>query len=800
MPDEVGIIASGLAITADNRLIVSASTGVYQIQLNDPFRADAAATLLKLPNLSKPGPLALNPIDQTLLVMDFGDDQQIKGYDIRTPDAIQQTKTIGAQGGQKSLTYDPSAFRSVMAISVGLDGRLLVAEQGQPRRISFWSKEGTFEKELVGNTSYGAWNCTVHDQDPTLAFAYGVMYRIDPSKPNAYQPERFVSTGPKEGSPFALSGSKRGDFYFAPGLTPGAWFFRPDVFRSNASGTMREYILQAGSFPVLYMDKGNGDYRPVAAVGNRQHHSVFPAKDSEGKDDDKAAWVWSDLNGDELVTDDEMQAIPGASTTTGAWLNWFYSMSWVIGQDLTFYLGGYAIHPVGFTDAGAPLYDVKQAGKLPNQAPRVRAGNHLVRHRAGANHEEGGYFFAGVYAFEDLKTGRTVATYPMLWPGVHGSMQGPPPEPGQTVGEICWSGQIDAGKELGHVIASHGNMGQAFLFTEDGLFISSIFRDTRQGLHGPGPKMEKGLDWTGTTMGGEAFSGWFGKQDDGIVRYLFGHTSALVSKVIGLDDVRRFDAGEVRLVSDTFTTGPATTVDTKSTLPPSRLLRITRIIGITPMSIDGDLTEWKNVVAHEIRSGEIVVGTVKVIHDGTNLYVAWQVNDPLSPMKNAGQDWKTLFKQGDCVDLMLGPIVPENRPQVVQGDARLLLAPTVADSIAVLYQPVAPGSPEEVHAKFESPVRQFTMDSVTKTDKPIVKFKSTDGGYTVEAKIPLEILGVDYSAGLHLLGDLGILSSNEGGQLTERRCYLFNKNTNVVSDLPTEAELLPIHWGVIVLE
>jgi len=170
IPDPVGIVANGLAITSEDRLIVSASAGVYQIQLSEPFGADAAVTLLKFPALGKAGPVTLNPIDQTLLVMDFGDDQNIKVFDIRNPDAIAQTGTVGtAGGGQTSLAYDPSTLRGVVAMSVGADGKVLVAERGQPRRISFWSEEGTFEKELVGNTSYGAWNCTLHNPDPTLA-------------------------------------------------------------------------------------------------------------------------------------------------------------------------------------------------------------------------------------------------------------------------------------------------------------------------------------------------------------------------------------------------------------------------------------------------------------------------------------------------------------------------------------------------------------------------------------------------------------------------------------------------------
>jgi len=43
----------------------------------------------------------------------------------------------------------------------------------------------------------------------------------------------------------------------------------------------------------------------------------------------------------------------------------------------------------------------------------------------------------------------------------------------------------------------------------------------------------------------EPFSGWFGKQNDGRVRYLFGRNAALVVEITGLDQIRRFTAGKV---------------------------------------------------------------------------------------------------------------------------------------------------------------------------------------------------------------------------------------------------------------
>ena len=43
---------------------------------------------------------------------------------------------------------------------------------------------------------------------------------------------------------------------------------------------------------------------------------------------------------------------------------------------------------------------------------------------------------------------------------------------------------------------------------------------------------------------------------------------------------------------------------------------------------------------------------------------------------------------------------------------------------------------------------------------------------------------------------------NEAGVVTERRAYLFNHSpaANAVSDTPSEAELHPDAWGVMVFE
>lgn len=45
----------------------------------------------------------------------------------------------------------------------------------------------------------------------------------------------------------------------------------------------------------------------------------------------------------------------------------------------------------------------------------------------------------------------------------------------------------------------------------------------------------------------EAFGGWFGKQAEDKVRYLFGRNAALVVRVHGLEEAKRFTAGTVEI-------------------------------------------------------------------------------------------------------------------------------------------------------------------------------------------------------------------------------------------------------------
>lgn len=68
-------------------------------------------------------------------------------------------------------------------------------------------------------------------------------------------------------------------------------------------------------------------------------------------------------------------------------------------------------------------------------------------------------------------------------------------------------------------------------------------------------------------------------------------------------------------------------------------------------------------------------------------------------------------------------------------------------------------------------------------------------GGSFEASLPLELLHLAPALNKKVLGDIGVL---RGAGQTVRRSYWNNRNTAIVSDVPSEARLQPANWGLLV--
>ncbi len=311
---------------------------------------------------------------------------------------------------------------------------------------------------------------------------------------------------------------------------------------------MHEYMLNLErGYPLLFVEK-NGDYRPAMAFWSKSPNSSHNPY-ARAEDPVNTLYLWSDLDGDEDISPDEIQVIP---SSTGQ-LNHLAGFSYPLNPQFEIVLGGLYLKPARFTPEGIPVYDIASAPRLNDSQPGTggaffKVGGHLL-----------GFYDLGIkpiaapqspytvhsYLFTK-PDGSPVGTYLLPGAAVHASMHLPPPgSGGETRGELFIAGIVDIGGETGTVVAVQGNYGESYLFTEDGLFITSLFKDSRLNPAGMGDQVIPGKDISGISLGQEAFGGWFGKQSDGKVRYMFGRLEAIVAEVQGLDAIKRFDAGLV---------------------------------------------------------------------------------------------------------------------------------------------------------------------------------------------------------------------------------------------------------------
>ena len=772
--------AYDLAFLKDGRLLVSGDSGLFAVAL------EGELTPLPLPECETPRQLAVDA-SGNLYVFDAGPDWQVKVYG---PD-LTLIRTIGHHGGQKvhrhgtsftevaadspdGLSIDYNAFRVIGGMDVDHKGNLWVTEPRNPRMVTVWNSEGKRTKTLVGNTAYGAAGCSLHEQDPALAYGYGMIFPISDDRTVPHNPSRFVSSVVT-----ASPASQR-----LPRLPQGHGFKSGRLFRSDASGKMHEYFVHNDfSYPVLYVNR-DGDYRPCAAAVRVAGPDTSPLFAKPGR---PGHWhgVWSDRNRDELVQPEEVFPLP----EPGGRIIDFYGMGYVFNPYLTWYLGTYAVAPSGFMDDGTPLYDADGMRKLNDEHLAIRTGEYLVGNSSGV-------FETGHYRFADLD-GNVFATYPLNAMGVHSSQRAPSPRAGETRGELCYAGAATVAGELGPIVASQGNYGQMFVFTGDGLFVCALFKDSR---HGPGPwplEAEKGADFTDCTMKQEPFDGCMVVQDDGKMRVVFGRTAANVCVVEGLEQARRFGPVPVRFApsgrpADSQPAGGGETAAAPVVIP--RL----PAAGEGAIAVDGSLADWRDVPARTIHAGDEELARVQVAHTGTRLLLAVSVRDE-TPLLNGFSDWRSAFRTGDGIDVYMGP-AGERPDTPVEGDVRVLLVPTEGAAAVVRYRPVVPGTDPDKRVPFTSPIGTTIIDELKISRNLDVVFQKTDDGYVCEASLPLSLFGVSPEAGTSVAGDIGVLSSDGGGQQTLARHYLFNRIWTITADLRSEAMLQPGTWGRLAFE
>jgi hypothetical protein len=643
-------------------------------------------------------------------------------------------------------------------------------ETVQPKRTSVWEPDGRLALDLAGTTGYAAGGI-VNPFDPTRAFSERVEYRLDVAT-QSFTPRFSLPDALGTGLEMICKIARIGGREYA-----------------QARATARDCAMVK-----IFLRLPDGGWRHVAEWGNAGRgrsiddpgHKAWNAKftgplwdGSFGK-----AFLWIDQNDDGRA---QRVEIALRDVRLGR-----YYWGQAMGDDLTVAVPlsnaevFLVFRPDGFTPGGAPRYRFDAAETVRP----VRGGEGMMA--VGRD----GRFYLNQTPLTGLdRTGKTLWTYPNDFVSVHGSHRAPAATPGLLIGPSSIYGTAFVSPEIGEVFYLNGNLGQNYLFTEDGLWVQSLYRDCRGWFDVPA-QVTPGMSCDAMTAGGESFGGGFCRSADGKYYTVGGGTAAVVMEVTGLDSLRRF--------------GLRVTVS-KRDVAAARALKIARLArksavrvyvvrkAATPPPVDGDLRAWAmEKDALEIKSGKTPVGRVKAVYDDATLYLAWQVRDA-SPLRNAGQDERLMFVTGDGVDLMLrsDPEAEGNAP--CKGDLRLLLTVKDGKPLAVLYEAVVPGTKPGHRASFSSPWRTVTFDRVRTVECPLA-LKPARGGYAVTAAVPLRLLGLAGLKGRTLRGDFGVLGSDSAGRECTSRRYWANPATNNTNDVPDEAMLVPALWGRIRFE
>jgi hypothetical protein len=542
----------GLAFDANGRLLVlSARTLTAWEVVND----DDGLKLNRLDwtahtAFEDPQGIALDDFGR-VYVSDWGKSHQVKVFG---PDG-KLLRTIGHPGPPGVGPYDPSHMNQPKGLTVAGDGRLWVAESWLvPKRISVWTADGELVKAMYGPTWYGGGG-SLDPRDRTRFFVHGdgggMEFTLDWQRGTSVLKQiYYLPAATVDLLDYKLSGK----------IPPMKSFPQTPVWIDE-----RLYLSSCfacdptnGETVVSLWHYRDGIAAPVASMGDpadaawgllltEPFRSRWPTGVSPPESGGKSAgatFVWCDLNDDGEVQPDEVQIVagaPGPITLDG-------------GLGLTTSTAiRYA--PIGFTAKGAPRYDLAGGEKLAEGGGS--GGGQVIAALNGWTvftfppKPLPGCYLAG------CKDRRLNWTYPDEFLGLHSSHHSKPPRhPGEVIGTTRLLGHSflaprsgDQQAEPIEIWAINGNYGNIFLFTTDGLFVATLFQDSRSAE--PWPNEERrGFEPEDLSLDEECFFSSIQQMADGRVYLVAGKSFSGIFEITGLDTIRRLPEQSLTITAE----------------------------------------------------------------------------------------------------------------------------------------------------------------------------------------------------------------------------------------------------------
>ncbi|MCY3017505.1 MAG: hypothetical protein NTW87_00540 [Planctomycetota bacterium] len=786
----------GVAFDSDGRLLVLVGKQLQRYKLPETLgeKVVLPAPQIVVDRLEEPQQIAFDK-QGNLYVSDRGGSHQVKVF---TADG-KPLRAIGVAGVPKAGPYDARHLNSPAGLTIDSNDHLWVAEEDyQPKRVSVWTLDGTLVKAFYGPSMYGGGG-TLDYQDKSRFYFNGMEFKLDWEKGTDQLQRVFFRSGPNDQFP-------------------------PDGFGCNGMPEMPHYVngkryfsnwhnsnpTNGANVVCIWLDR-DGIAVPAAAVGMAKAWKVladgafkgaWPAgMDPKGDQwKNQALFSWSDKNGDGRAQPEEVTMVKAG--TGGI----------TVMPDLAVIVSRVNDKTVRYApkfDKDVPSYDLAAGETLASgvQGPCSSGGDQALSTADGWTVLSLGVKPYSPYSLSGTCKGEPKWSYPNPWPGLHASHEAPVPDfPGQVIGTTRLLGGFitPQNSDAGPLWAINGNMGPMYLFTADGLFVATLFKDVRVGRSWRMPVAERGMLLNDVAPHDENFWPTIAQTPDGKVYVVDGARTSLV-RVDNLESIKRFPDSALKLTEEQLAKAREWQIE-REAVRQKALGSGTLKVAIRKEApvLDGKLDDWKDAdwatidrrgtAANFNSNSKPYDVAAAACVSGDKLCVAWRTNEK-DLLRNSGEMPTAPFKTGGCLDVMIGtdPKASEKRGEPAPGDVRLLVTRVKNKTLALLYRAKVPGAKDPV--PFSSPWRTITIDKVDNVSEQ-VEFGSNEGNY--EIAIPLATLGLRPAAGMAIKADVGVLRGD--GMQTTQRVYWSNKGTAITSDVPSEAMLTPSLWGKWVFE
>jgi hypothetical protein len=746
-------------------------------------------------NLQSPAGITID-VTGKIYISDGGSSNQVKIFTA----AGKLVGTIGKKGDLQTGPYDQLQMNNPAGLTIDSQNHLWVTENDfLPKRVSIWSLDGTFIKAFYGPAKYGGGGTL--DPKDTTKFYYAEKGRGSMEfklnwKTGEYSLSNILYRKIPEDMPLSSAAPE------TPLYHNGKRFFT-NCYNSNpTNGTNIAFVFR----------EKNGRAYPCAAMGNVSEWSIFKQDalksllpPSKNKKKPVSFFIWSDLNADVRVQANELMIMAGKASGV------------TVMEDLSFCLSlnskAIQIKSKGFINNDVPTYEINDQ-IIHSKSVSGRAssgGDQILVTNDGIMITTQGIAPFNKHSISGARNGKPLWSYPNMWPGLHASHNAPVPEfSGELIGTTrLLGGLFNTGQKSGSdaLWAVNSNHGMVYIFTADGLFVTTLFKPMRGGKRWNIPVAKRGMSVDHMSLGEEDFWPGITQTEDGKVYLIDGSNSSIIN-VDGLQTIQRLPEISINVTATDLakvskSLNNAAILSLKDSAP--KILKITT--NTTPVKVDGKIEEWvknewedidkRGVKAYFNSNSKPYNITASTAVNSGKIYFAFRTGDP-NILKNSGEIENALFKTGGALDIMMGTNLnsKNNRNDAEEGDLRILITLVDKKPQAWLYRAVVKGTKQADKVPFSSPQRTITFDKVENISSKIEFAASGNGDY--EISIPLSILNLNPKKGTTIRGDIGILRGD--GQETISRAYWSNKNAGIVSDVPSEAELTPARWGTWIFE